>query len=495
MSEAKLQKELQTLGKAAFVDHFDLFREYAAGARSRKECIEELVRCKRSNPAGASMRCGAAKRIFGAKKELEALRIICDSNVSGEVRRRAEGLLESSLPTPSKEEVMSNGQEQIWFDDYAENADDLQVEEYDITAVPNDFNVMTLHSFIESGVIRIPGFQRNFVWDLGRASKLIESLILGLPVPQLFLYEQDRNKFLVIDGQQRLMSIYYFVNKRFPRKEKRAELRSIFDQEGHIPAGILHDDQYFQTFNLQLSEKIPNHVNRFKGLNYETLGDYKTSFDLRPIRNILVKQNSPSDDDSSMYEVFNRLNSGGVNLYPQEIRTSMYHSDFYNMLYAINTNDSWRHILRSPQPDLHMRDIEVLLRGFAMLVDGPNYAPSMVKFLNQFSRKCETLRPDQNHYLRELFLSFLNLLSDLPPDAFINKGNNRFNIALYEAVFTAICEKAFAEKATKLRPLMADRMRTLELDSEFVEASQEGTTRKTNVEVRLNRARAILCAS
>ena len=382
-----------------------------------------------------------------------------------------------------------------WFDDYAEDADDLQVEEYDITAVPNDFNVMTLHSFIESGVIRIPGFQRNFVWDLGRASKLIESLILGLPVPQLFLYEQARNNFLVIDGQQRLMSIYYFVNKRFPRTEKRVELRSIFDRERRIPPEVLHDDQYFQTFNLQLSEKIPNHANKFKGLNYETLGDYKTSFDLRPIRNIVVKQNAPSEDDSSMYEVFNRLNSGGVNLFPQEIRTSMYHSKFYDMLYAINTTGTWRNILRSPQPDLHMRDIEILLRGFAMLVEGANYAPSMVKFLNQFSRKCETHKPEQNEYLRALFTSFLESSTGLPRDAFINKRNNRFNIALYEAVFTATCEKAFAGKGIKVRPLAADRLERLEMDAQFIEAAQKGTTRKTNVETRLSRARIILCAT
>lgn len=70
---------------------------------------------------------------------------------------------------------------------------------------------MTLGSFIDRGAVRIPGFQRHFVWDLPRASRLIESLILGLPVPQLFLYEESRNRFLVIDGQQRLMSIYYSV--------------------------------------------------------------------------------------------------------------------------------------------------------------------------------------------------------------------------------------------------------------------------------------------
>jgi len=127
-----------------------------------------------------------------------------------------------------------------------ESAEEPQVKEYDITLTPNDFNVMSLYSFMESGAVRIPGFQRNFVWDLGRASKLIESLILGLPVPQLFLYEEAHNRFLVIDGQQRLMFIYYFIEQRFPRKEKRAELRSKFSLESRIPNKVLHDDKYFR---------------------------------------------------------------------------------------------------------------------------------------------------------------------------------------------------------------------------------------------------------
>jgi Protein of unknown function DUF262 len=135
-----------------------------------------------------------------------------------------------------------------WFDDYAEDIDDIQIEEYDITAAPNDFNVLTIYNFLESGSVRVPGFQRNYVWDLGRASKLIESLILGLPVPQVFLYEVERNKFLVIDGQQRLMSIYYFIKQRFPKKEKRAELRAIFDEHGKLSDAVVHDDTYFETF-------------------------------------------------------------------------------------------------------------------------------------------------------------------------------------------------------------------------------------------------------
>lgn len=378
-----------------------------------------------------------------------------------------------------------------WFEDYAEDADDLQVEEYDITAAPNDFNVLTINSFLESGAVRIPGFQRNYVWDIGRASKLIESLVLGLPVPQVFLYEVERNKFLVIDGQQRLMSIYYFIKQRFPRLDRRSDLRIIFDEHGKIPDNVIHDDNYFENFRLKLGESLPNHPNRFKGLSYQTLEGYKTQFELRTIRNVIIKQNSPQGDDSSMYEVFNRQNTGGVNLKPQEIRTSMYHSDFYEMLYRANSTPLWRRLLGNQDPDLHMKDVELLLRGFALLIDGDTYSPSMVKFLNQFSRKARGQTPAQNKYLSDLMMSFLDACSDLPEDAFVRK-NKRFNVALFEAVFVAVCKKPFDENRLPTKKVGVAGLATVEGDPEFLGAMLEGTTQTKNVKLRLQRANQIL---
>ena len=90
------------------------------------------------------------------------------------------------------------------------------------------------------------------------------------------------------------MSIYYFIKQRFPRKNQRSELRLIFDQnDGKIPDSIIHDDNYFENFRLKLAESLPNHPNRFKGLAYQTLEAYKTQFELRTIRNVIIKQNSP----------------------------------------------------------------------------------------------------------------------------------------------------------------------------------------------------------
>ncbi|WP_404802493.1 DUF262 domain-containing protein [Bacillus swezeyi] len=91
---------------------------------------------------------------------------------------------------------------------------------------------------------------RNYVWDRNRASKLIESIIIGLPIPQIFLYKQSRNNFLVIDGQQRLMSIYYFIKERFPKTEVRPHLREVLDKKGTVPNDMLADNNYFVPFKL-----------------------------------------------------------------------------------------------------------------------------------------------------------------------------------------------------------------------------------------------------
>ena len=368
---------------------------------------------------------------------------------------------------------------------------DYQAGDYDVVAAPNDFNIMTIVDFIEKGVVKIPGFQRNYVWDIKRASKFIESILIGLPIPQIFLYEQGRNNFLVIDGQQRLMSIYYFVNQRFPRIEKIAELRTIFDQQGTIPDNIFGDDRYFTSFNLRLPESLPNHPNRFNRKNYSTLGeDYKTVFDLRTIRNIIVKQVKPGGDDS-MYEIFSRLNSGGMNLTPQEIRRCMYDSGFYEMLYKTNTEEKWRRLVGVRIPDLHMKDVEILLRGFAMLIEGEDYSPSMVKFLNVFSEHAKAFDADKLKYLLDLLQSFLDSCSDLSVGAFLSTGR-RFSPMTFESVFVAACSKPYSRGDIvdgKVDPASVEELKT---DALFARATQSQTTNTANVKLRLSRARDLI---
>lgn len=377
-----------------------------------------------------------------------------------------------------------------WRDLGSEESDseDGQIDEYDLTSTPNDFNTKTIFDFIESGAVKIPGFQRNYVWDIKRASKLIESLIIGLPVPQVFLYEEGRNDFLVIDGQQRLMTIYYFVKRRFPRLTYRVRLREIFNSQGGIPDEVLYNNEYFEDFNLRLPEIGDNEPNKFTGRNYSTLDDYKTQFDLRTIRNVIIKQVSPSDDDSSIYEIFSRLNAGGINLTPQQIRFSLYYSDFYDLLAELNLLPGWRRLLEQDEADLNARDIEVLLRAIAVWLEGDNYKSSMVKFLNNFSRRAQSFTSDRISDIREAFEWFLSASAEIDPSA-LEAQSGRFSVPLFEAVFSAACSL----RASGREPMITtEAIEQIKADEEFQGYIRQRTTHVENVLGRRRRAQEIL---
>lgn len=366
-----------------------------------------------------------------------------------------------------------------------------QIDEYDLTSSPNDFNVTTIYHFIERGSVKIPGFQRNYVWDVKRASRLIESIIIGLPIPQIFLYEQGRNTFLVIDGQQRLMTIYYFIKGRFPKPSKRAELRDIFDREGSIPDNILKDDDYFDRFYLRLPDIAEGTPNKFSGLTYESLGEYQSTFDLRTIRNIIVKQLKPIDDgDSSIFEMFNRLNTGGVLLTPQEIRTSLYHSDFLTTLSRLNNDPRWRAMLGQPQPDNHARDVEVLLRATALWKRGPSYRPSMTKFLNKYAQ--DAAKPNSLDFqdLNQTWNWFLNQVANLDVTP-LKSPSERLSVAMFDAAFAALARHRAAVGDYTIPKKFFARLAS---DERFRKNVDDRPTDGSHVRKRIQQAEEILLA-
>ena len=379
-------------------------------------------------------------------------------------------------------------EEQTWYEeDISDDDSEYLLKEYEIISSPNDFNIKTIFDFISSGVVIIPGFQRHYVWDINRASRLIESIIIGLPIPQIFLYEQERNKFLVIDGQQRLMSIYFFMTKRFPKQDKRVELRQIFNERGKIPENIFYDDTYFTSFDL----KLPDKENALNGLNYATLEEHKIAFELRTIRNVILKQTNPDNENTSIYEIYNRLNSGGINLKPQEIRASLYESDFYKMLYRVNLLPKWREILGLSEPDINMRDIEFILRGFALLLEDNKYKPSMARFLDSFSKNCRNLSEENILYLEKLFVSFLESCSELDKKAFWGK-TGKFNISIFESVFRTMGLPVYKSRSLISRKINGSQLEALKTDTDFIGATLKKTTSKSNVQIRLNKAEELL---
>lgn len=375
-------------------------------------------------------------------------------------------------------------------DYYEMKAEEKSVAQYDISVIPNDFNVLTINSLLDSNVITMPSFQRNYVWDKKRASKFIESLIIGLPIPQIFLYQVERNKFSVIDGQQRLMSIYFFIKQRFPRSGKRAFLRKVFDKNGSIPENILSDDQYFQDFKLQFAKLENGSAHPLNGKKYTNLGiTQKGSFELMPIRCMSIRQNKP-DDNSAIYEIFSRLNTGGLNLSPQEIRGCLYASDFYDTVYELNTDPRWRRILGKQEEDDKFRDVEIILRCFALLNNHEKYNGAMIQFLNQFSKEAEKYSADKIEAYKKIFSKVLNILGEIDPKAFLTKTGS-FNVSFFDSVFVAIAECFLANNDAEIC-VKQESLEKLKGDEIFDEAITHSTSHQKAVSTRLMLARKYL---
>ena len=380
---------------------------------------------------------------------------------------------------------MSSNQDIELFDPDSENDSDIMIKEYDIVSSPNDFNVLSYFNFIEAGAIIIPGFQRHYVWDIRKASKLIESILMGLPIPQIFLYEEGKNRFLVIDGQQRLMTIYYFMSGKFPKRDARARIRVIFNEKGKLEKSDLEDDSLFTTFRLSFNpDGAPS---PYQGLTYASLDEFKSTFDLRTIRNIMVKQVKPDDDKSSIFELFNRLNTGGINLSQQEIRMSLFYGDFMRLAVQLNEDANWRLILGS-LPDQRQKDVEIILRMFALTEDYQDFKKPLSKFINEYCRKMKKYS-DRDDLYKKCFSNFSEQLAKVDRDLLLEQKSKRLSVPILEACFAASAFQALRDKnANSIRPIDKTYIESLRSDGRFEELFTGKTTDVVSVKGRIELA-------
>lgn len=231
---------------------------------------------------------------------------------------------------------------------------------YDITSYGIDFDVEGIIRRMHRGEILVPSFQREYVWNLRDASRFVESLLLGLPVPGIFLAEEpDTGKLLVIDGQQRLKSLLFFHEGVFNPSEKTDTQRR------------------FRLTNVQ---------EEFKGITYESLEERdRLKLDNSVIHATIVKQDEPKNDDTSIYHIFERLNSGGRRLTPQEIRSAIYHGQLIEMVKSLNEFPGWRRIFG--RYNSRLKDQEMILRFLALDYHLEMYERPMAEFLNKFTQE------------------------------------------------------------------------------------------------------------
>jgi len=332
--------------------------------------------------------------------------------------------------------------------------------DYQISTYPADFTLEVLHQKWKAGDISIPDFQRGFVWKQVQASKLLESFLVGLPVPAVFLYsERKSQKFFVIDGQQRLKSIFYFFEGYFGPETQGA--RRVFRLTGLSPDSVFKDKLY-EDLRDEDKRRLKNAV----------------------LRAFIVLQLDPADD-TSMYHVFERLNTGGTLLTNQEIRNCVYHGNFISFLNQANTLPAWRRILGKDVPDTHRKDIELLVRFFAMR-DISAYRKPMKDFLSKFMKKNRDASAEVLGASRRIFERTCDkVVASLGEKPFHVRAG--LNAAVFDAVMTV-----FSNHLDEVPDDIRNRYARLKVDKTFEDNTRYGTTDVDTVKQRLKQAETIL---
>lgn len=326
-----------------------------------------------------------------------------------------------------------------------------------------DFDVEGLVRRLERGDIVIPTFgepdeieeietgrfQRHFVWRRPQMDRFIESLLLGYPIPGIFLVQQADRRYLVLDGQQRLRTLSDFY-------------------EG-VHAGRL--------FALKAVGE------RFEGLTYATLSaEQKRTLDNTFIQATIVRTDGSAESLDSVYQVFERLNSGGTQLTAHEIRVALYAGPFVEFLQEMNSIGNWRALYGRPQARL--RDQELILRIVALYVSPGNYKRPLKKYLNEFVARHRELQGLPIEQLQERIEAAASILVAGPGPSALRLGKGQVNAALTEAVFVGLMRRLDAGSPPDPHRLQA-ALNAMHEDNSFVSAVSRATADEESVRTRL----------
>lgn len=286
---------------------------------------------------------------------------------------------------------------------------------YSISSYGADYDVYGLVRRMNEGDIFVPSFQRAFIWSPKQASRFIESLLLGLPVPAIFLSrDEDSKKYLIIDGQQRLSSLRYFYKGEFPETHKVFALEGVQKQ--------------------------------FEGKTYESLSpEDRRQLDNSILHATIIRQDEPAYDNTSVYYIFERLNTTGTPLTSQEIRASIYGGELNNLLEELNENSAWRAIYGPINK--RRRDQEFILRFFALYFYSQIYNPPMKEFLNKYMSGNRHLTLQPGDLLTHLFTQTIETIYKyIGSKAF--RLVKAFNAAIFDAVMVGVARRLEKGKIT-----------------------------------------------
>lgn len=328
-----------------------------------------------------------------------------------------------------------------------------------------DYNLGTLADLVTEGTINLdPKYQRRFRWDDIKKSKLIESFLMNVPVPPIFLNEDAYGQYSVIDGKQRLMAVKEFLRGRLKLK------------------GL----KVFSDINDHTYDELPTKL--------------KTVIKTRPIlRSIIILRQS---DEDVKFEVFQRINTGGVNLNAQEIRNSTYPGAFNDLILELSENKLFHKLLgvKKKQSAIYqeMRDAELVLRFLTFRNNWQTFRGGMKRHMDQFMANNQYTDPTGISTSRDDFLRTVDVVAaGFGENAFRrwlpdrNAWRNQALAALFDAQMFS-CRGRDAATMFQHQRAIVEEYKELFSNAEFRKAIDSATNAPTSFRTRINMLSSLL---
>lgn len=336
-----------------------------------------------------------------------------------------------------------------------------------VTSQSSDWTISALRDKLDRGQLDLqPKFQREYVWNVRPElpSRLIESLLLEIPIPPIYFGKVADGRLEIIDGQQRLTTLVNFVSNKFP-------LRGL-----HRMASLNH--KFFKDLSKQHQEKILD----------------------TPIRSIVIDAGANTE---LKYEIFERLNRGSMVLNEQELRNCVYRGPFNDLLAELETDTYWRKAKGGTAPEPRFKEREMILRFFAFANRLVHYNGNLKRFLNeymaQYSPRDEQALKTHAALFRQTMQNIYAVFGE--KSARLYEINPRNNKGSWDAKFSVMAldiqASALMNRSTNKVQQAAEQIRELFLftmltDGELQGAILQGTARTTQTNIRWTKFRALV---
>lgn len=359
----------------------------------------------------------------------------------------------------NEDEIGDQGTATSIEDDSAEESTEYK---FDLTFYGADYPVDGLVKRLNNKDIVIPSFdptnelafeveafQRKFIWSKVQCDRFVESLLLGLPVPGIFLVQQSDKRLLVLDGQQRLLTMRAFYEGVLNKKE----------------------------FSLE-------HVQpQFQGKTYKALDDgERRTLDDAIIHATVIKKTADDQDLSSIYTLFERLNSGGTRLSPHEIRVALAPGKLMQLVRKLNENSTWRSIFGAPSKTL--KDHELILRFLALMYSPVEYTSPMKDFITAYAQWNQNLQHESEDLLEKTFNACIDAIAKAVGDKPF-RISSALNAAVFDSVMVGVSHRLQQGGEIDSAKLKAAYIQLLQ-DEDYLYSVGKATAREDQVRNRID---------